>query len=589
MNQRLQEKLATMLSSHHRESSRLVLCMSLLVGNDEIGQYAEVMKDNNYLFLKILFDDILEVAFFRLLCAPTPSSIPSPPSTSPYLSPYASSPRSSSAAMDAQSSAAIASAAASSSFSITPRRRLAEERMEQTPISLIVRACLVAVASDLNKPFFVATQRIDTLLRLLVHCVFRASEIISHDRSDVAQIELEGLQATAEIVVEILFHLSFQFKEDTAAMAAYFLPPVSRSSVKMLSTSRKMSALMGEEVSSIIGNQTQTQDTLLDVLVNMQRSTLSARVGILSNARINSKRRTARQGQGSMVHKNAEADYVIFSSQCRRSVKYLLTCLRRGLRAIAATSSSSFSSSPPTTAARSFSPTNSPSDLFGELLGDECYDLWVELEEKSMSSFSPLLSTADFAGPRTKPPGSKKNVTVSHCLQAGQNDLVLKFVDLLSLRLKVEVWTSCTGSKYVPSLLSDHPSTGDRAMEAMDMSSLILIFVSREYRESASCRMEATYAAKLAEMKYSKVLFITIQSHYTTISHPLSIDGWLSKLLGAQTWYSLFEETHLEYCVEQVVEAVGGVGFNTVVLDKRAYVIPDSIEMEKSAYYKISK
>ena len=83
--------------------------------------------------------------------------------------------------------------------------------------------------------------------------------------------------------------------------------------------------------------------------------------------------------------------------------------------------------------------------------------------------------------------------------------------------------------------LYDMSSTGGgNVLEAMssaiDEADVVLVAVSREYRDSANCRLEAEYA----HTRKKKVMFMMMQEDFT------SLTGWLGMLIGAKLWYPFF-------------------------------------------------
>ena len=75
---------------------------------------------------------------------------------------------------------------------------------------------------------------------------------------------------------------------------------------------------------------------------------------------------------------------------------------------------------------------------------------------------------------------------------------------------------------------------GGNVLEAMssaiDEADVVLVAVSREYRDSANCRLEAEYA----HTRKKKVMFMMMQEDFT------SLTGWLGMLIGAKLWYPFF-------------------------------------------------
>ena len=65
---------------------------------------------------------------------------------------------------------------------------------------------------------------------------------------------------------------------------------------------------------------------------------------------------------------------------------------------------------------------------------------------------------------------------------------------------------------------------------AIDEADVVLVAVSREYRDSANCRLEAEYA----HTQGKRIVFMMMQEDFTKPT------GWLGMLVGAKLWHPLF-------------------------------------------------
>ena len=75
-------------------------------------------------------------------------------------------------------------------------------------------------------------------------------------------------------------------------------------------------------------------------------------------------------------------------------------------------------------------------------------------------------------------------------------------------------------------------STVDTMALAVEGSEVMLIGVSRAYKESSNCRMEAQYGLQ----KKKAMIPLMMQEGYEA-------DGWLGLLLGTSLWYALYGST----------------------------------------------
>ena len=130
-------------------------------------------------------------------------------------------------------------------------------------------------------------------------------------------------------------------------------------------------------------------------------------------------------------------------------------------------------------------------------------------------------------------PGSAdcgRHIMVSYCWQ--QKEIVLEFCNVLR-QMGMEVWRDEEGSKYAGPIGG---STLGAMAEAIDMASSVIVFVSRGYKESANCRLEAEYAH--GGVAHGLVmLYVMCEENYTTVSKPERVTGWLGLMVGQGLWY----------------------------------------------------
>ena len=106
-----------------------------------------------------------------------------------------------------------------------------------------------------------------------------------------------------------------------------------------------------------------------------------------------------------------------------------------------------------------------------------------------------------------------------------------------------DVWRDEVGSSLLPPM---HGSTHDCMAKAVEFSSLVVVFVSKQYKESPNCRCECKYANQLRGRNKLDIVFVMMQKEYTTCSDPNYCDGWLGFMIGDSFWLPLYDEE----CVE---------------------------------------
>jgi hypothetical protein len=75
------------------------------------------------------------------------------------------------------------------------------------------------------------------------------------------------------------------------------------------------------------------------------------------------------------------------------------------------------------------------------------------------------------------------------------------------------------------------PGVLEAMSQAIDQADVVIMAVSREYKDSANCRLEAEYA----HVQKKPMLFMMMQADFTAPS------GWLGMLVGASLWYGFFD------------------------------------------------
>jgi hypothetical protein len=73
----------------------------------------------------------------------------------------------------------------------------------------------------------------------------------------------------------------------------------------------------------------------------------------------------------------------------------------------------------------------------------------------------------------------------------------------------------------------------DAMSEAIDEAEVVLVAVSREYKDSANCRLEAEYA----HIQGKRIVYMMTQEDFTKPS------GWLGMLVGSKLWHPLFGDS----------------------------------------------
>merc|ERR1712224_379988 len=98
---------------------------------------------------------------------------------------------------------------------------------------------------------------------------------------------------------------------------------------------------------------------------------------------------------------------------------------------------------------------------------------------------------------------------------------------------------------------------------AVEKAALVIVCVSKAYKESANCRMEGTYANRERKHGSVELAFVMMDEHYTTVSKGTRVDGWLGIMIGDALWYPAWERS-------QLVETADRIAY-------KAYNLPHSV------------
>jgi hypothetical protein len=120
-----------------------------------------------------------------------------------------------------------------------------------------------------------------------------------------------------------------------------------------------------------------------------------------------------------------------------------------------------------------------------------------------------------------------------------------------------DIWRDEEGSSILPSMSGD---VTDMMAEAIQLSHMMIIFVSPEYKESTNCRSEANYARSRSLSHNLKLVYVMVNEGYHTRSSPRSVDGWLGFMVGSELWYSLWHSNQVDSTARSLESLIGDFG-----------------------------
>lgn len=162
----------------------------------------------------------------------------------------------------------------------------------------------------------------------------------------------------------------------------------------------------------------------------------------------------------------------------------------------------------------------------------------------------------------------KKHIMISYAW-ASNKPYVLQLTKALR-NVGYDVWRDEEGSNIVPKLSGDIEAS---LATAIDYAHVVIICVSKQYKESINCRSEAQYC----KLKNKKVLYLMMNESYHTRSSPESLDGWLAFMLGGDLWYPLWNEHVISNTVNELINLIGmEYNINTMISNSIEDVIPSN-------------
>jgi hypothetical protein len=142
----------------------------------------------------------------------------------------------------------------------------------------------------------------------------------------------------------------------------------------------------------------------------------------------------------------------------------------------------------------------------------------------------------------------RKQVMISyHWNPKAKPTLVASFATVLRAH-GFDVWRDIEGSAHLSALSG---SSSGLLTEAIEHSHTVIIFVSREYKMSGSCRAEATYADQLRKKGFLRIVFVMMQVDYTMTSAE-RVDGYLANMIGNSTCQPLWDIAQLESTADAI-------------------------------------
>ena len=184
-----------------------------------------------------------------------------------------------------------------------------------------------------------------------------------------------------------------------------------------------------------------------------------------------------------------------------------------------------------------------------------CKDILFMLSEKNedMMEESRVFASTDDIGmteDEDRSDNKSRHVMISYSWQQGKD-----FVVEVSAGLRdrgFDVWRDEDGSNLVRKMMG---SSMDVMAKAIEVADVVIIFVSRAYRDSYNCKLEGRYAQVRERANLVKILFVMMEEDYTPESN-CGVDGWLGMLIGDHIYYPGWDTDKLDETVAELAKAI---------------------------------
>jgi hypothetical protein len=197
----------------------------------------------------------------------------------------------------------------------------------------------------------------------------------------------------------------------------------------------------------------------------------------------------------------------------------------------------------------------------------------------------------------TKPDYKAQHIMISYSWAQGKD-----FVVEVSAGLRkngFDVWRDEEGSHLVRKMMG---SSMEIMAEAIECAEVVVIFVSRAYRDSYNCKLEGRYAQVRERAGLTKILFVMMEEDYTPEANG-GVDGWLGMLIGDHIYYPGWDPDQLDETVAELSKSIWKMRkdksnrTNTIELSQGQNVGPKAperpllgdSELEKSAHRRLQK
>jgi len=149
-----------------------------------------------------------------------------------------------------------------------------------------------------------------------------------------------------------------------------------------------------------------------------------------------------------------------------------------------------------------------------------------------------------------KPDGKQQHIMISYSWAQGKDFVVEVGAGLRNRGF--DVWRDEEGSQLVRKMMG---SSMEIMAQAIEYADVVVIFVSRAYRDSYNCKLEGKYAQVRERAGLTKILFVMMEEDYTPEANG-GVDGWLGMLIGDHIYYPGWDPDKLDETVSELSRAI---------------------------------
>jgi hypothetical protein len=168
-----------------------------------------------------------------------------------------------------------------------------------------------------------------------------------------------------------------------------------------------------------------------------------------------------------------------------------------------------------------------------------------------------LQRTSSSVGSTSSSLAKPKHVMISYAWENHTPPRMVTALQAQLIAMGYDVWRDETGSSLLGPMSSSGTDMYETMGQAVELSALVILCISRKYKESGPCRGEALYAHSERNEKRLDIAYVMLEEDYTPISRPDRCNGWLGPMLSGAYFLKLFNESQLNTVCTELSRKLG--------------------------------